>query len=214
MNYNIIYNDDTGEYYDINSKEGGELVEYYSSFVLKKKKKNYSNKRKIKKILNKEYMYTHTFNLQITSLGSIKTKLIRKDIFEDVESVFLYLLSLFIQDSHYTKISFYNFIYIVYTFINHYHKHYKEVTVHLQEHQIDKTNDNDINDNDIIDNRSSICLFYNKKYKLSDSTIKQLIMADHTNILDLIVRLCHTDTYTTILHTHISNNFIEKKVIH
>ena len=46
MNYNIIYNDDTGEYYDINSKEGGELVEYYSSFVLKKKKKHSTGNKK------------------------------------------------------------------------------------------------------------------------------------------------------------------------
>lgn len=206
MNYNIIYDENTGKHYDINSDEGIKLLEYYSSFLVKKKKNNYNNnKHKIKKILNKEYMYNHTFNLQITSLGSFKTKLIKKDIFEDVESVFLYLLSLFIQDSQYTTISFYNFIYIIYTFINHYHTHYKEITIHLQEDQIDKTDDND--------NIASICLFYNKKYKLSDSTIKQLIMADHTNILDLIVRLCHTDTYTTILHIHISNNFIEKKNI-
>ena len=41
MNYNFIYDDDTGKYLDIFSEKGETLINYLSSF-LKKKKENMS----------------------------------------------------------------------------------------------------------------------------------------------------------------------------
>ena len=38
MNYDLIFNEDTGQYVHIASEEGLQLLEFYSSFLKKKKK--------------------------------------------------------------------------------------------------------------------------------------------------------------------------------
>ena len=63
MNYNFIYDDDTGKYLDIFSEKGETLINYLSSFLKKKKRKH---------VFDSEYIDTHSFDLQFTTIENYK----------------------------------------------------------------------------------------------------------------------------------------------
>ena len=103
--------------------------------------------------------------------------------------------------------SYYKFLYLLYKCLRHYDKHYKEITV-----CIDNGEDNNKNENSTYDKQSiiHICERYYKKYALSPDTITHLITGDYQAIYTSIQSLLHIDTFHSMIHTHILSQYIEK----
>ena len=73
MNYNIIYDCTHKKYYDINSREGTELIDKLNT-IIETHTEN-KNKNKKNKNINKTYFNEKKYTLDISSLGHMKCKL-------------------------------------------------------------------------------------------------------------------------------------------
>lgn len=192
MNYNLIFNEDTGEYVHIHSKEGVALVNHYSSFL-----KNESHK-KIK--IDKKYLIPNTYTISLTSIGKMKYKLLLsniEDIHSSLEHVLLYIIHMFIQDNLYTSINLYHFIYTVYKCKYHVMHNYRLLEVYSHDDNHD-------------DNHDDVLKYYTDRYSLSEKTINTIIFEFDENIFDSIKYLLDIHTYTDNVHICYTKHFIKK----
>ena len=214
MNYNFIYDEKNDTYVDVFSNRGEEIINYLSSF-LKKKVKTCKNDE-LDKINNNKHMYTHIYDLKFTTIGKLKYNLeLSKvtphiNIVENKTLFFLYILDLFMKDQLYTHISYFKFIYTIYIFLDHYNKHYKNITFSINDknenENEDKHNKSVYDDKNILD----IAIMYHQKYHLSISTLTHFITANYNNGCNVLKDLLDAKIYDNLLKEYINNQYIEK----
>ena len=230
MNYNIIYDSKHKKYYDINSKEGTELINNLYSFVQEKE-----NKKKEKNIIDKTFFKFHNYTLSLLPLGCMKCALFyskcadKKDCLKsEYETILLYILNLFINDPLYSTINLYEYMYYIYKIKKSIHKHYKLLTVETnpqpnvdaQESQTFETSleteeeEEEVNHNPLenIINIDLLITKYNKLYTHTKHIIHFILNPNHAFILYNMHHLLDIHVYHNTIYNCIKKNFIKKKV--
>ena len=201
MNYDLIFNEDTGKYVHITSKEGLQLLNLYSSFLKKKKI------RKNKIIIDTKYKSLHAYDLVFTTIGKLKYNLLLTNISTihlSLEHCFLYILYMFSQDKLYMSINLYHFIYILHKCRQHFKHKYRVTSVQ---------NICSSNSDTMYKTNKDILQYYNKKYSLSEITIQKLISTLNQDMFDSIKTFLNIHTYIQIMDGCIKKHFIKKKYI-
>ena len=227
MNYNIIYDSKHKKYYDINSKEGTELIETLCTFI--------KHNKQTHNTIDKAHFNNKAYTLQLLPLGSMKYKLSYTEYKEkklclkkDYEHILLYILHLFVQDNLYSSINLYQYIYTIYKIKKNISKNYKLITIHTtgEEEAIDdeestdeerttdeeeSTDEEDTNNPlENIINKELLVNKYNKLYKDTQHIVQFILNPNHAFILYNIHHLLDIDTYTRVVRTCIKKNFIKK----
>ena len=227
MNYNFIYDEQTGEHIDIFTDKGSALLTYYASFLKNKKNKNKKYTKQIKTLIDKSFADTYICDIVFTKIGKCKYKMILSDIenlLSHKQYLFLFLLHIFTNDTLYRTINFYTFISILYSCVLDYKDTYKEINIHT--HNNNESTDKDTIDSDSTERTSVTPITYDKdrvhqvlhhyhnKYSLSKKTIRLLIIPTHTTLYDSLKTLLNVDTYKYCLDNCIRKHFITKLYIH
>ena len=224
MNYNFIYDEQTGEHIDIFTDKGSALLTYYASFLKNNKNKNKKYTKQIETLIDKSFADTYICDIAFTKIGKCKYKMILSDIknlFTHKQYLFLFLLHIFTNDTLYRTINFYTFISILYSCVLDYKDTYKELNIHT--HSNNDSNDNNTINNDITESTTDtydedavqyVLHHYHTKYKLSKKTIRLLIIPTYTSLYDSLDTLLNIDTYKSCLDDCIRKHFITKRYNH
>ena len=228
MNYNIIYDCTHKKYYDINSREGTELIDKLNT-IIETHTEN-KNKNKKNKNINKTYFNEKKYTLDISSLGHMKCKLFYPTCSEKktcssqaYENILLYILQHFIKDNLYTSINLYEYIYIMYKIKKNISKYYKLISIETKQSDKEDEEEEDEDEEDEeesttnplqnIINIDMLVTKYNKKYRDTNHVISFILNPNHAFILYNLHHLLDIHMYKNVVNDCIKKHFINKQII-